>query len=501
MKKIIVNMAPWETRVAVTRNDKLENVYFGASTDNVLERSFFKGKVAKVFPGIQTAFVEIGQEKSGFLHISEVDRELALKSFEEEVDDESGSESEKRYVAPDISTIFKEDDEILVQVNKEPVGQKGAKLTTCFTLPGRFLVLMPNIPRICVSKKIEDREERARLKQIFQYHLPEGMGAIIRTSAEGVDESEIFQDVTFLLKDWESIQTRFKKVNAPAKIYEDMDISLQVVRDYLDDDVEMIITDNVHNQEQLYLYIKSVAPEHQFKVQLYEGQSNIFEHFNIDTQIKDALTKKVDLKSGGSIVIESTEAMTVIDVNTGRFIGKKDLEDTVLTTNLQAAQEIVRQLRLRNIGGLIVIDFIDMAEYANREKLVEAFEHQLKLYDKFQSVVLNVSAFGLVQMTRKRSGKTLQQKLTSSCTSCHGTGWRFSVRTQSYEILHKAAHKLKLLGTQKDIIFTVHPEVFDFISSIEYNSILVLEKERACNIVFKSDVAYAMDQFTIEIKK
>ena len=255
------------------------------------------------------------------------------------------------------------------------------------------------------------------------------------------------------------------------------------------------------NQEQIYSYLKSVAPEHRYKVQLHEGTNSLFELFNIDKQIQAALQKKAELKSGGTIIIESTEAMTVIDVNTGRFTGKKNLEATILKTNMEAAQEIARQLRLRNIGGLIVIDFIDMGEQENRQKLVEFFESQLRAFDKFQSVVLSVSAFGLVQMTRKRSGKTLLQKLTSACATCHGTGKLKSVRTESYDILRKAQMELRQHSPNKKAVFTVHPQVFDFIASIEYNSILVLEKDFECQITFKSNPTFLINQFKLEIQK
>ena len=327
------------------------------------------------------------------------------------------------------------------------------------------------------------------------------MGAIIRTSAEGTDENEITQDINFLVEDWKAILDRYNKVTVATKIYEDMDISLQVIRDHLDDDVDAIITDDLHNQEQIYSYLKSVAPEHRYKVQLHEGTNSLFELFNIDKQIQAALQKKAELKSGGTIIIESTEAMTVIDVNTGRFTGKKNLEATILKTNMEAAQEIARQLRLRNIGGLIVIDFIDMGEQENRQKLVEFFESQLRAFDKFQSVVLSVSAFGLVQMTRKRSGKTLLQKLTSACATCHGTGKLKSVRTESYDILRKAQMELRQHSPNKKAVFTVHPQVFDFIASIEYNSILVLEKDFECQITFKSNPTFLINQFKLEIQK
>lgn len=508
MKKILVNIEPWESRVAVLRDDQLENIYFSSATDNVIEKAFFKGTVIKVFPGIQTAFVEIGQERAGFLHISEIDRDLAVNKIEgadqfdiihdksmEHEDDQK--QSSKRSAKASISAIFKEGQEILVQVSKEPVGEKGAKLTTCFTLPGRFLVLMPNIGRIGISKKIGSSQERQRLRDILTTNLPAGMGAIIRTSAENADEGEVSKDIQFLLKDWNNIVEKYKTAPTKTKIHEEVDISLRVVRDHLDHTVESIITDSKINQDRIYTYLKNVAPEFKYKVVLHEGATNLFDLYNIDKQVNNALCKKVYLKSGGSIIIESTEAMTSIDVNTGRFTGKNNLEDTILKTNLEAAREIVRELHLRNIGGLIVIDFIDMNDLKNRQKLVEQFEKHLKEYDKFQSVVLAVSEFGLVQMTRKRSGKTLIRQLTESCQACRGAGYLKSSRAESYEVLRAIDQKLAHLGSKGALVLSVNPEIFDFISSIEFNSILALEGKFGVQITFLSKPTLLRTQFEI----
>ncbi len=508
MKKILVNIEPWESRVAVLRDDLLENVYFSSATDNVIEKAFFKGTVLKVFPGIQTAFVEIGQERAGFLHISEIDRDLAVNTIEgaDQLDiihdnstvaeyDEEATLAPRKSSKASISSIFKEGQEVLVQVSKEPVGEKGAKLTTCFTLPGRFLVLMPNIGRIGISKKIASSQERQRLREILEANLPAGMGAIIRTSAENADEGEVSKDIQFLLKDWNGIIEKYKTSPAKTKIHEEVDVSLRVVRDHLDHTVEAIVTDSKINQERIYNYLKNVAPEFKYKVILHEGSSNLFDLYNIDKQVNNALCKKVYLKSGGSIIIESTEAMTSIDVNTGRFTGKNNLEDTILKTNLEAAREIVRELHLRNIGGLIVIDFIDMNDLKNRQKLVEQFEKHLKEYDKFQSVVLAVSEFGLVQMTRKRAGKTLLRQLTESCPTCRGAGHIKSVRAESYEVLRAIDQKMVGLGVKGTIILSVNPEVFDFISSVEYNSILAIEGKFGVQITFLSKPGLQRTQF------
>lgn len=507
MKKILINENPWQTRVAITRNDKLQNIYYWSPTTEQLERAYFKGVITKVLPGIQTAFVDIGQERAGFLHISEIDRELGIKrmtGFDENEDNEELLELEEKeaeincHPKMDISKILHEGETILVQVSKEPIGQKGAKLTTCFTLPGRFLVLMPNIPRIGISKKIEDQEERQRLKDLLKENLPEGMGAIIRTTSEYKEPKEILQDLHYLLDTWNNIQEAYKKAEPGQKIYEDIDLALQAVRDHLDKDVDLVICDNKVTENRIYKFVKLIAPEFADRIRFYQGPPSLFEKFNIEKQIDQALNKKVHLKSGGSIIIESTEAMTVIDVNTGRYTGKGNLEETVLKTNLEAAEEIVRQLRLRNIGGLIVIDFIDMCSNANRQTLFKDFEKILKERDKFQSVVLKVSEFGLVQMTRKRSGKTLIQQLMQTCNCCKGLGYIKSIPTEAAEILRQIKETIESQKVSGNITVTLHSDIFNYITNVEYNSVLFLEKKYKCKITLKSKSQCNISSYNIE---
>lgn len=502
MKKILINDEPWQTRIAIIEDSKLQNIYFWSHAGNQLERCFLKGKVTKVLPGIQTAFVDIGQEKSGFLHISEIDRELAIKRMDETLDQvESTNKKERRgRHSMDIGRILKEGETILVQVSKEPVNEKGAKLTTCYTLPGRFIVLMPNIPRIGTSKKIEKPEERARLKNLVLKNLPEGMGAIIRTCSEGRKEEEIKQDVKFLLETWNDIKAKEEKAESPAKIYQDISLPFQVVRDHLDEDVESVITDNKEQQKEIAQYVKRIAPEYSAKIKTYTGKTPIFDRYKIEEQIKESLRHKVELKSGSSIVIEATEAMTVVDVNTGRFTGKSNLEETILKTNLEAAQEVVRQLKVRNIGGLIVIDFIDMAIGANRQKLFRFFEKTLKEQDKFQSVVLRISEFGLVQMTRKRSGKTLSKQLTDECNTCRGTGMVPSVHTESYKVLHKIKQELESGKPAKSITLKLSPKIFNYISTVEYHTLFDFEKAHNSKVLLQSEKTLAVNDFKIEKK-
>jgi ribonuclease G len=510
MKKILVNHSPWEIRVAIVRDNILENLFLGQTTDTELERSFFKGKVIKVLPGIQTAFVDIGQERAGFLHISEIDHDLAINRIigpdsSDQIEEIKDIDEEPRPRVNseklDIAKILHEGEDLLVQVSKEPVDEKGAKLKTCFTLPGRFVVLTPNIARMGVSKKIEDRAERARLKELVTKHLPAGMGAVIRTSAENKSEDEIQKDLNFLISDWNNILNAYASVTPKTQIYQDVNIALQVIRDHLDGDIDEIITDSKQQHDEIYKYLSKVAPEFKYKIKMLADMSDLFDRYDIDQQIKEALEKKVILKSGGSIIIETTEALTVIDVNTGKFTGKGNLEETILKTNLEAAREIVLQLKLRNIGGLIVIDFIDMSNQKNRLKLVTFFEQTLKELDKFQSVVLQVSEFGIVQMTRKRSGKTLMRQLTDLCHCCSGLGRLPSVRAESYKILRTLKTQLqqnKRLA-KKTLLFDVNKAVFDFISSIEFNSILELEREFDCSITLVSNEH--IERHTFKIKE
>jgi ribonuclease G len=500
MKKILISVNPWETRAAILDGNRLQNIYVSANAIKQIERSFYKGTVTKVLPGIQTAFVDIGQTKAGFLHISEIDRALATEKIIEYLNYEDKEDYSEREIknSIDISKIFTEGEEILVQVIKEPIHEKGAKLTTCFTLPGKFTVLMPNIPQIGVSKKIEDREVRGKLKETVQQSLPQNMGAIIRTTAEGRAEKDIQKDLAFLISTWKSILKKFKKATIGEKLFQDLPVSLRAVRDHLDDDVEMVVTDDLENQKTLYKVVKYFTPEHAAKIRYYQGPPALFDQFDIDKQIEKALDKKVTLKSGGSLIIESTEAMTVIDVNTGKFTGSDNMADTILKTNLEAAEAIVTQLRLRNIGGLIVIDFIDMANQSHRQKLSRFLEKTLKERDKFQSVMLKVSEFGLVQMTRKRSGKTLQAQLTHQCPTCNGYGFCKSVAAISFSVLRQCKNEILRSNLSGSLTFAISHIVFDYLVHNEYNAILALEKTYNCKITLESREDFDDKQFLIQ---
>jgi ribonuclease G len=492
LKKIIINDELWQTRVAVVENNRLQDIYFDNLDSPEIEKCFFKGKVAKVLPGVQSAFIEIGQEKAGFMHISEVDNNLAMERFIEQndvVSDEKKGEAKpiSRRETMNISKVFSQGQEVLVQIKKEPISTKGAKLTTCFALPGKFVVLMPNIPQVGVSRKISDDAERKRLREVVTSVLPEEMGVIVRTDAEGRTSDEVKQDLSSLISTWSGILEKFESAEVGDKVYQELPVTLRAIREHLDDDTQEILCDSKRSYDQLKKFIGTFTPEAVKRLEYHQTGDLFFEH-KIDKQIEDLLSRKVNLKSGGSLIIEATEAMTVIDVNTGRFVGKSDADETILKTNLEAAEESVRQLRVRGIGGIIIIDFIDMSTEAHREKLSSFLQDVLKKKDRYRSVTLSVSAFGTVQMTRKRSGKSLAQQLSRTCSDCYGLGLKKTVETNTIFVLRGIK---KYVGEKKGfsgkLEVTVSEEVFNYLSGDKRASLLYLSKDLGIECVLCCD--------------
>jgi ribonuclease G len=514
MKKILITARPWETRIAIVENKQLQNIYFDSKHNFQLEKSFIKGKVVKILPGVQTAFVDIGQEKAGFLHISEIDRtftrEKAVSGREddtladlEDIAEEAEIKLDRNYTRNvNISDILKEGESLLVQVSKEPINAKGPKLTTCFSLPGRFVILMPNIPKIGISKKIIDFDERKRLKDIILSVLPEESGCIIRTTSEGKADSEILADLHYLLGVWNDIKNKYNQVENFTCIYKDIDLAYQIVRDNLDESIEQIISDNPDLHKHLDRFINSISSGFRSKNFLYTGEAPLFDHYELEKAIQKGLESKVELECGGSIVIESTEAMTVIDVNTARFTGSGNLEETLLKTNLEAAKSVVRQLKLRNIGGLIVIDFIDMNSHVNRNKLFSFFEKTLKEEDRFQSVLLKISEFGLVQMTRKRTGKTLRHQLTKDCTHCNGTGMMKSIEERVHELLRSLEKEAKMKNGNKVNFYLCHVYLNEllgkYLLNVQFDALLFFEKMYNIKIVVNEDPGIRVEAYYFE---
>ena len=471
---ILINATTYENRIALMENGCLREFYIDRPTEKRQIGNIYLGKVVRVLPGIDAAFIEIGLERTGFLYVDEAVYALAdcyyhlrraFHSFPNmPVDFPHGLTIDK---------ILQEGQEILVQIAKEPIGSKGARLTCNITLPCRNLVYMPLTDHIGISRKIEDEATRQLLRDKIEELRPPGAGFIMRTVAENTCNEELEADMEFLLSLWDEVLAKSKKARAPEHIYKDLDIILRTVRDFFTDDINELVIDNREVYEQLLSYAKSFTPHLQSKVTFYEGEVPLFESYGIETDISSALDKKVWLRSGGYIVIEPTEALTVIDVNTGRYVNASDLSATIFRTNMEAVHEIARQLRLRNIGGIIIIDFIDMEDEAQREELGRAFEEAMK-EDKSKINILKLSEFGLVQMTRKRLSESITQMMCEPCCYCGGDGFIKSRRTISHEIFRKISRDARKIGGSH-VTIKVNPSIADMLLHEETRSIEHLE--------------------------
>lgn len=496
-KEILINVAREETRVALLENGQVVEFYIERKRDASLVGNVYKGKVVKILPGMQSAFVDVGLEKAAFLYVGDImtDMEDYAPFIEEEEKSNSLELFSKkgRHDLP-IEEIIQEGQELLVQVSKNPIGSKGARVTSYVTLPGRYLVLMPNVEHIGVSRRISDDDERSRLRGIVESIKSAGYGFIIRTASEGCTEEELKKDMEFLLLLWENVQSKKDKTSAPSLLYSDLDLSFRSVRDLMSQDVERLTIDSEDEFESIKDFVKTYFPKLLSKIELYNVDEPIFEAFGVELDISRALGRRVWLKSGGYIVTDQTEAMTVIDVNTGKFVGKEDLEDTILKTNLEAVKEIAYQIRLRNLGGIIIIDFIDMENLENREKVFNAFSEAMKR-DKAKSTILHISELGLIQMTRKRVRESLGRTLCESCPYCEGKGFVKSPRTLCYEIFRKIT-KMARHGGGK-IIITAHPSVAELLSDDERSGLEHIENKYDVKIIIKEDSSLHQENYEV----
>ena len=484
---ILINAAPYENRIALVEDGDLLEFYLERPSEKGLVGNIYFGRVVRVLPGMQAAFVDIGLERTGFLYVDDI--HVSATGMEQIVTGQEqvcsrtnvmprevcSGHKERNNSGPCISELLKEGEEILVQISKEPIGTKGARLTCHITLPCRNLVFMPLTDHIGISRKISDETVRERLRQKIEKLRPPGTGFIVRTVAENVSEGELEADMEFLLLLWDDIKTRTASARAPSLVYKDLDIVLRSVRDLFTDEIRELIVDSPEAHRRLLSFVKTFAPNLRQKITLYEGELPLFESRGIEVEINRALDKKVWLRSGGYIVIETTEALTVIDVNTGRYVGKNDLSETIFKTNMEAVKEIAYQLRLRNIGGIIIIDFIDMDSPRHREELFAAFQEAMRK-DKSRVNILKLSEFGLVQMTRKRSCDSLSQMLCEPCFYCGGDGFIKSQRTICYEIFRRITRNATKVGGS-NVTIKVHPRVADMLLSEEAANIEQLEKE------------------------
>lgn len=509
--ELIINARPNETRVALIENGTVVELFIERVTGQELMGNIYRGRVARVLPGMQAAFVDIGHERTAFLYVSEVHKDiLDLEQMmfrnhsSNEMDTTSLNQEESRNgtlseISFNIEELLHEGQDIMVQVSKEPIGTKGARLTSYISLPGRHLVLMPTVNHIGISRRIEDQEERERLKGIIQEIKPDQLGIIVRTVSEGADRDKLKSEMDFMTRLWRNIQVKMDKTSKPCVLYQDLSISLRAVRDLFTREVDRLIIDSREEYEKVMEFIESFAPTLKYSVELYEGNNPLFDTYGIELEISRALEKKIWLKSGGYIVIELTEALTSIDVNTGSYVGKRNLEETILKTNLEAVKEIAYQLRFRNIGGLIVIDFIDMERPDNRERVFLALKEALSK-DKAKTHILRMSELGLIEMTRKRTRENLCRLLSEPCFYCEGRGILKSKKTICYEIF-RDLEKEPLPGTLAgaNIYVRVNPEIENVLKEEEQQLIANLEKRINRRIIIISQNDLHLEQYDITI--
>jgi ribonuclease G len=506
-RKLVINVTEPETRVALLEDGTMAELMIERRDDANIAGNVYKGKVCRVLPGMQAAFLDIGLHQSAFIHVSD----LNINNYEEGtdffsdppvldvplIDDEnpSGSDEILPVARQSIEDIISEGQEILVQVAKSPLGSKGARITSNISLPGRFLVLMPHSDRIGVSRRIEDEKERERLKEIV-FSLSQGqMGYIVRTAAEGIGEEKLAYEMGFLKNLWENIQIKFKTSSAPSLLHKELNVSLRAVRDLLTHEADKVIIDSFAEYRSVLAFLDGIMPSLKSSVELFDSNEPIFDAFNLIGDISRALNRKVWLKSGGYIILEHTEALMAIDVNTGRYVGKHNLEETILKTNLEAVKEIAYQIRLRDIGGIIIIDFIDMERKSNQEKVFNALKGEMKK-DKSKTHILPISEMGLVQMTRKRIREPLPRILCEPCFYCDGKGYLLSKRTICYNIYRDILRESRdSMGGRYAL--RVHPDIAELLHGEENYLISSLERSVGKHIVIYPDEKFHMEQYDI----
>lgn len=499
--ELVINASPHEIRVALLEEGTVVEVQIDRKKDRSIMGNIYRGRVAKVLPGMQAAFVDIGLERAAFLYVT--DTYTSIREYhqmlDERWDEQDGFEFDTDtafFNEPlQIEDVVREGQELLVQVSREPIGTKGTRITSHITLPGRYLVFMPTVDHVGISRRIRDEVERRRLSDVVLRIRPPGMGFIVRTASEGADEGELGNDVDLLMKIWENIQRKNEAAAAPTLIHSDLDMVLRAIRDLITADVNRVVTDSREEYENISQFMETYMPRTHCEVDVYEGRTSIFDVYGIETELDRAVKRKVWLKSGGYIVIETTEALTAIDVNTGKFVGKRNLEDTILKTNLEAAKEIAYQLRLRNIGGIIIIDFIDMEKESNREMVYQALELALKK-DRARSNISKISDLGLVEMTRKRTRESLTEFLGEACSTCQGAGYVKSKTTVCYDIFREIERVSSDVGGNT-VVVDANPEVAETLCEQERTSIERLEEKLNKRIVVQGIDRFHQDEFEI----
>ncbi len=496
--ELLVNVTPFETRVARIENGLAEEVYIERERERGLRGNIYSGRVQRVLPGIQASFVDIGMARAGFLYAGDIARPEAEVSEEQtsrDADEEaiaSNRETESNHETasaqrqfPDISTLIRENQQLTVQVSKEPIASKGPRLTSLVSLAGRYLVYLPGHDHIGIAHRIEDADERNRLLDVANDIKPEGGGLIVRTVAEGRTLGELKQDLEFLLRMWADIEERLKHAAPASLVHKELNLYLRMMRDFVDVDVEKIHVDSRDAYERMQSFAKRFMPEVADRLYYYPGERPIFDVYGVEEEIDRALKRRVKLKSGGHIVIDQTEALIAIDVNSGSFTGSRTMEETSFKTNLEAVHEIVHQLRLRNLGGIIVVDFIDMQEEENKKRLLEVLEEALAR-DHAKTHIVHLSDLGLVEMTRKRTRESLGRTLLGECPHCGGIGHIRSEITICHQIFREVVAEARAYPCNA-LMIVAHPSIIDRLLGEDSESVSALERFLKKEIVLNSD--------------
>lgn len=483
--ELLVNVTPRETRVAVVENGALQEVFIERARRRGLVGNIYKGVVSRVLPGMQAAFIDIGLDRAAFLHASDI---------ASSIDD---AKTEQSIHEVNITSLLHEGQQLLVQVIKDPLSAKGARLTTHITVPSRHLVYMPDVENIGISQRIEDEAERQRLRDLVVSARGDRVsgGFIVRTAAEGVSEEAITSDLYFLGKLWQSIQERIEATGPGGVIHEDLPLVLRVLRDISDTEVEKMRIDSRETFQRVEKFVDKFTPELSGKLEYYPGERPIFDIYGVDDEIQKALDRKVQLKSGGHLVIDQTEAMTTIDVNTGAYVGHRNLEETIFKTNLEAAQAIVRQLRLRNLGGIIILDFIDMQQEEHKRQVLRALEKHVER-DNAHCHISEISSLGLVQMTRKRTRESLEHVLCETCPTCSGRRSIKTAETVCYEIFREILREARQFEAGQ-LLVLASQEVVDLLLDEESTSLAELEDFIQKTIKFQVESLYTQEQFDV----
>ncbi|WP_075187302.1 ribonuclease G [Teredinibacter haidensis] len=488
-EEILVNFGPTETRAALVENGVLQEVFVERARTKGFVGNIYKGKVVRVLPGMQAAFVDIGQARAGFIHVSDISPI-----------NENGIE-ERASAEADIREHLREGQDLLVQVIKDPISTKGARLTTQLSVSARYLVYMPNSDHIGISNRIEDEGERERLKGVVEKLAAEhadtykGGGFIVRTVAEGATEEDLRADIPFVYRLWHDLADTIKHCKAPSIVYEDLPLYMRTIRDLMRSNIERVRIDSRESFAKMEKFAKHYAPEIGGRIEHYPGERPLFELYGVEDEIQKALDNKVVLKSGGYLIVEQTEAMSTIDVNTGAFVGHRNLEETIFKTNLEAASAIARQLRLRNLGGIIIIDFIDMKDLEHQRQVHRTLEKNLEK-DRAKTSITGVSELGLVEMTRKRTRESLGQILCESCPVCAGRGSLKSAETICYEIFREILREARTYDNERFLVL-VSQAVIDRVLDEESDSIANLEAFIGRPIKFQVESLYNQEQYDI----